>query len=61
VQDNGKGITEDQISDSKSLGLIGMRERARAWDGHITFEGTPDRGTTVIVRIPRTTREGEEK
>jgi signal transduction histidine kinase/DNA-binding response OmpR family regulator len=59
VQDNGKGITEDQASDSKSLGLIGMRERARAWGGDITFEGVPDQGTTVTVRIPRTT--GEER
>jgi signal transduction histidine kinase/DNA-binding response OmpR family regulator len=60
VQDNGKGITEDQASDSKSLGLIGMRERARARGGDITFEGTPDQGTTVTVRIPRTTK-GEGK
>ena len=59
VQDNGKGIAEDQPSDSKSLGLIGMRERARAWGGDITFEGVSDRGTTVIVRIPRTA--GEER
>ena len=61
VQDNGKGITEDQVSDSKSLGLIGMRERARAWGGDITFEGIPDRGTTVTVRVPRTTGGEKEK
>ncbi|MFL7794332.1 MAG: GAF domain-containing protein [Anaerolineae bacterium] len=61
VQDNGKGITESQVSDSKSLGLIGMRERARAWGGDITFEGVPNRGTTVTVRIPRTTKKEGEK
>jgi signal transduction histidine kinase/DNA-binding response OmpR family regulator len=61
VQDDGKGITEDQASDSKSLGLIGMRERARAWGGDITFEGVPDRGTTVTVRMPRTAGEEGEK
>jgi signal transduction histidine kinase/DNA-binding response OmpR family regulator len=53
VQDNGKGITEDQISDSQSLGLIGMRERARAWGGEVTFEGVPGQGMAVTVRIPR--------
>ncbi len=50
--DNGKGITEGEVSDPRSLGLIGMRERARSWGGDVTFEGVPGQGTTVTVRIP---------
>lgn len=52
VRDNGTGITERHISNPDSLGLRGMRERARPWNGRITFEREPDAGTTVTVRIP---------
>ncbi len=54
VLDDGKGITESQVSDPKSLGLIGMRERVRAWDGDVAFQNVPGRGTAVTVRVPRT-------
>jgi PAS domain S-box-containing protein len=33
IADNGKGITPDQLTDCTSLGLLGMRERARLWGG----------------------------
>jgi signal transduction histidine kinase len=52
VQDNGKGMTESQITRSKSLGLIGMQERARSWGGRVMFQATPGKGTTVTVRVP---------
>ncbi len=52
VRDNGKGITESQVSDPKSLGLVGMRERAISWGGDVTFQGVPGQGTTVTVWIP---------
>jgi signal transduction histidine kinase len=54
VEDNGKGISEDLATNPKSLGLIGMRERARALGGDVTFQGVANLGTTVTVRIPRT-------
>ena len=52
VRDNGKGITEKQLADSKSLGLMGMRERAAYWGGHVNMKGIRNGGTTVIVHIP---------
>lgn len=52
VRDNGKGITPEQISDPKSLGLIGMRERLRFWEGEINISGIRGKGTTVRVSIP---------
>jgi signal transduction histidine kinase len=54
VQDNGRGITEAEIKDSKSYGLLGMRERLYPWNGQVTFEGRPGRGTLVSVHLPRT-------
>ena len=53
IKDDGIGITPDQISDIKSLGLLGMRERARAWKGDVNIEGTHNQGTTVTINIQR--------
>ena len=52
VRDNGRGITEREIHSPKSIGLLGMRERARLCAGEIQFQGAPDEGTTVTVRLP---------
>jgi signal transduction histidine kinase len=52
VRDNGKGITKEQISNPKSFGLMGIRERAKSWRGEVKISGSPDKGTTVVVRIP---------
>ena len=53
IKDDGIGITSGQISDNKSLGLLGMRERARAWKGDVSIQGTHDQGTTVTINIQR--------
>ncbi|HAS28165.1 MAG TPA: hypothetical protein DCR59_03160 [Dehalococcoidia bacterium] len=52
VNDNGKGITEEQINAPRSLGLIGIRERVQYWGGAVTVIGIPDEGTHVTVSIP---------
>ena len=52
VRDNGRGISEEQLSGGKSLGVLGMRERASLLGGEITISSLPGKGTTVSVRIP---------
>lgn len=52
VSDNGRGITEEQISDTQSLGLIGMRERVNLLKGKVEINGIKDKGTTVTIEIP---------
>ncbi len=52
VEDNGKGITPYRIADPKSLGLLGMRERALLFGGKVDITGLPGRGTMVSVHIP---------
>jgi PAS domain S-box-containing protein len=52
VIDNGVGISEGQILDSKSFGLIGMRERVHLWGGRVIIKGNRGRGTTVEVDLP---------
>ncbi len=51
VRDNGRGISEEQIQDPRSFGLIGMRERAKYFGGNLTIEGTPHTGTIVTVSL----------
>jgi signal transduction histidine kinase len=52
VSDEGNGITEAQTEDPRSLGIAGMRERAREWGGELDITGVPNEGTTVSVTIP---------
>ncbi len=52
VEDNGRGITKNNIDDKKSLGLLGMRERTQAFGGRIDVKGRPGKGTKVTVEIP---------
>jgi len=52
VRDNGKGIRDEQISNSHSLGLLGMRERIKMLGGQFAIHGQEGKGTTVVVQIP---------
>jgi signal transduction histidine kinase len=52
ITDNGKGISQKQLSDSSSIGLIGMRERVRYYNGRVDIDNLPDGGTSVRVTIP---------
>jgi PAS domain S-box-containing protein len=52
VRDNGIGIMEGRIFDSKSLGLIGMRERVLLLGGEVVIRGKPGEGTLVRVTLP---------
>jgi signal transduction histidine kinase len=52
IKDNGRGITYDETSGEKSLGLLGMRERAHLIGGRVDIKGLKGQGTVVTVRIP---------
>jgi signal transduction histidine kinase len=52
VRDNGRGITPAEIAGGRSLGLVGLRERAIACGGLVSIRGTPGQGTHVAVRVP---------
>ena len=52
VADNGRGITEAEIINSRSFGLLGIKERLYPWNGQADFIGHPNKGTRVIVRVP---------
>jgi signal transduction histidine kinase len=52
VQDNGRGISEAEVNNTRSIGLLGMRERAALLGGEVRVSGEPGKGTLVEVRIP---------
>ncbi len=52
INDNGKGIKEEDIKNIKSLGLIGMRERVLLLNGTLSISGKPSMGTTIAVELP---------
>jgi len=53
IRDDGKGISPDDADSPRSLGLVGMKERASLLGASITFERGPTGGTMVTLRVPR--------
>jgi signal transduction histidine kinase len=52
VADNGVGFDAVQANGRRSLGLLGMRERALRLGGEVTFSGAPGKGTRVMLALP---------
>lgn len=52
IKDNGRGITINETTNSRSFGLLGMQERAFLLGGEFQLTGRPNQGTTVTARIP---------
>ncbi|MGH7427100.1 MAG: PAS domain-containing sensor histidine kinase [Candidatus Methylomirabilaceae bacterium] len=58
VGDDGRGIEETEASSPRSLGLLGMRERALLWNGTVDIRARPQGGTAVTVRLPLFSKRG---
>lgn len=52
VSDNGRGITQEEMAATGSIGLLGMRERAAQAGAALEIAGLPGKGTAVTVRVP---------
>jgi signal transduction histidine kinase len=50
VHDDGRGF--DALTQTPGLGLIGMTERVRALNGHMTVDSEPGGGTLISVELP---------
>ena len=61
VDDNGKGITDSEINNSNSFGIIGMQERANNCGGTLTIKGFPNKGTIVSLRVPLNKKLSDDK
>jgi signal transduction histidine kinase len=52
ISDNGKGISQEILVETRSLGVIGMRERARMAGGELIIGGDGEQGASIRVRFP---------
>ena len=52
VRDDGVGATPQALNDAQSWGVIGMRERAAQFGGHVLIDGAPGQGTLVRLVMP---------
>lgn len=58
VSDNGRGIPQAVAAQGRSLGLVGMRERAQLLKGEFRIKSESGGGTTVIVSLPLNAKPG---
>jgi PAS domain S-box-containing protein len=52
IKDDGVGFEMGAVIGGRTLGLLGMRERAALVGGSTSIESRPRSGTTVSVRVP---------
>ncbi len=52
VRDDGRGITDEERANPRTLGLTGMRERVYLAGGTIEITGAAGIGTVLTVRVP---------
>jgi PAS domain S-box-containing protein len=52
IEDNGIGIPAQVLMRNNSLGLIGMRERARLAGGELLYGSSTKRGTVLTISVP---------
>jgi signal transduction histidine kinase len=50
IMDNGRGFDSSMMS-KKTLGLLGMKERAAMLGGKLEIKSEPGRGTTVLITV----------
>jgi signal transduction histidine kinase len=52
ICDDGKGFNSEEPGERKTLGLLGMRERAIMIGGKLNITSEPGKGTTVNIVVP---------
>jgi signal transduction histidine kinase len=57
VRDSGLGFDPEAAVNNRGLGLVSMHERVNLAKGTFSIESEPERGTTIHVRLPLSTRD----
>lgn len=60
IEDNGRGVSEQDMFKINRWGIVGMHERARSFGGEVAVTGTQGHGTMVRMRMPRANERRED-
>lgn len=52
IRDDGRGMAPEKATDPRSLGLLGIRERAELLGGSVIIDSLPENGTMVVATLP---------
>ena len=52
VEDNGKGFNYDDKTNQNGIGLMNISSRAKAINGEVNYQPSPEQGTVATIRIP---------
>lgn len=52
VEDNGKGFSTTANSQKNGIGLMNITSRAKALNGEVNYQPSPEQGTVATIRIP---------
>lgn len=52
IQDNGKGFERPEARTQKTLGLLGMKERALMMGGSFEINNSPGKGVIILINVP---------
>lgn len=52
ISDDGVGFDMQDAGSKKTLGLLGMRERAHMFNGKLEINSKTGRGTTIVLTVP---------
>jgi PAS domain S-box-containing protein len=52
ISDDGKGISQENMQNGKTLGILGMKERAALLGGKLIIEGAKNKGTRTKLILP---------
>jgi signal transduction histidine kinase len=55
IRDNGRGFVVEEITNKKTLGLLGMKERSSLMGGTYEITSNPGRGTSILIIVPLNT------
>jgi len=65
IEDNGKGFNlktrEPALVNEKRMGLQNMKQRVNLFQGQVTIQSRPMRGTKILIKIPFKRQKSESK
>jgi PAS domain S-box-containing protein len=59
IADNGIGLATEVLSQKKTMGILGMKERTAIIGGTYEIQSAPGKGTLITVKVPLSVKPGK--